>query len=539
MSATSSRQRPLLYAGFGPLSGFPETESLTGFLSRLCAARGILITDALDHLVRPLVPPGIVPPRRDLSKFLKRAIVRYDGMGPSAAHVARALEHLTGVSRLAYLTFVPWQRAFSASSTGAVLMHGKRWCARCFASWHEQGLPFYEPLLWRLAPVVRCPEHRVRLSDRCPSCGRAPRLVTQTVPPGHCERCGHLLYRADPRLERDDFAVRDAGGDALWEWWTALALGRMCAIGSWGQAYATPDGFAALLRETTARPDVALAPLARYLGVNPATLTRWRSMKTKPRLRQFLDACIRLGAIPVTVATGSKYQLLDFDPCPWKRALPATPQLPPRVFATSSRHARDQRDARLRRALDRMMAEGACRSVPEVERALCVPAGTLSRRFPDRYGKLRAVCAARRDHERHRLLSRCCIALDEAIEGPEVRSVHDLARSLRVGSESLRRWFPERFHRLVEVYAERSTQRRHERLALRLRAIRDAVSALVDGGELPSLHRALRHAGLPSTFDTDPRARAAWVAALAHYDIPPLPYRARSTPFPESLISGD
>lgn len=72
--------------------------------------------------------------------------------------------------------------------------------------------------------------------------------------------------------------------------------------------------------------------------------------KTKPRLRQFLDACIRLGAIPVTVATGSKYQLLDFDPCPWKRALPATPQLPPRAFATSSCQARDQRDARLRRA---------------------------------------------------------------------------------------------------------------------------------------------------------------------------------------------
>ena len=66
----------------------------------------------------------------------------------------------------------------------------------------------------------------------------------------------------------------------------------MCAIGSWGQSYATPDGFAALLRETTARPGVALAPLARYLGVNPATLTRWRAMKTKPRLRQFLDACI-------------------------------------------------------------------------------------------------------------------------------------------------------------------------------------------------------------------------------------------------------
>ena len=69
------------------------------------------------------------------------------------------------------------------------------------------------------------------------------------------------------------------------------------------------------------------------------------------------------------------------------------------------------------------MAEGACRSVPEVERALCVPPGTLSRRFPERYGKLRAVCAARRDEERRRLLVRCRAALDEAIQGPKVRSV--------------------------------------------------------------------------------------------------------------------
>lgn len=534
MSAAPSRQRPILYAGFGPLTGFPETESLTGFLSRLCAARGILITDALDHLVRPLVPPGTVPPRRDLSRFLTRAIVRYDGMGSSAAHMARALEQLTGLSGLAYLTFVPWRRAFSTSSTGAVLLHGKRWCARCLEFCHAHGLPFYEPLLWRLAPVVRCPKHRVRLSDRCPTCGRAPRLVTQTVPPGHCERCGHLLYRGDPRLKRDDFAERDVGGDALWEWWTAQALGRMCAIGSWGQAYATPDGFAALLRETTAHPGVALAPLARYLGVNPATLTRWRAMKTKPRLRQFLDACIRLGDIPVTVATGSKYQLLDFDPCPWKGTLPATPQLPPRVFATSSRQVRDQRDARLRRALDRLIAEGTCRSVPEVERALCLPPGILNRRFPDRYAKLRAVCATRRDEERRRRLARCRAALDEAIEGPEVRSVHAVARSLGVGAESLRRWFPDRYRRLVQVYAERSAHCRRERFAGRLLAVRDAVFELVDGGQLPSLHRAVRHAGLPSTFDSDPRARSVWVLALAHYDVPPLPHGARSTPFADS-----
>lgn len=168
-----------------------------------------------------------------------------------------------------------------------------------------------------------------------------------------------------------------------------------------------------------------------------------------------------------------------------------------------------------------MMVEGECRSVPEVERALCVPAGTLSRRFPERYGKLRAVCAARRDQERHRLLSRCRMALDEAIEGPEVRSVHDLARSLRVGSESLRRWFPERFRRLVRIYAERSAALRRDRLCSRLQAVRAAVCDLVAEGERPSLHRAVLYAGLPPTFCAEPPVRAVWSAAFAACGVAP------------------
>ena len=164
------------------------------------------------------------------------------------------------------------------------------------------------------------------------------------------------------------------------------------------------------MRDTTARPGVALAPLARYLGVNIGTLQRSRAMKTKPRLRPFIDACLRLGVAPAYIATGSEHVLLDSYPCPWSRALPSAPQLPPGGLAAPSRRNRDRHYARLRRTLDRMMAEGACRSVLEVERALCVPPGTL-RRFPERYGKLRAVCAARRDEERRRLLARCRAAL--------------------------------------------------------------------------------------------------------------------------------
>ena len=168
-----------------------------------------------------------------------------------------------------------------------------------------------------------------------------------------------------------------------------------------------------------------------------------------------------------------------------------------------------------------MMAEGACRSVPEVERALCLPPGILSRRFPDRYAKLRAVCAARRDEERRRRLARCRAALDEAIQGPEVRSVHAIARSLGVGSESLRRWFPDRFRRLVEVYAERSATFRRDRLRRRLQAVRAAVCDLVAEGERPSLHRAVLHAGLPPTFCAEPPVRPVWSRAFAACGVAP------------------
>ena len=108
--------------------------------------------------------------------------------------------------------------------------------------------------------------------------------------------------------------------------------------------------------------------------------------------------------------------------------------------------------------------------------------------------------------------------------------MHDLTRSLRLGPESLRRWFPERFRRLVEVYAERSARARRERLARRLLAVCAVVFDLAKAGECPALHRASVYPGLPSTFSTERRVPLVWRKAFAACGFPPLPHGSRNLP---------
>ena len=520
-SAPPVPSRPVLYGRTPKGVGTPFVESLTGFLARLAAARGLLVTDVLDRLVRPLLPPGTLRPRRDLSWFLTRHVSSFDGAGDPAVPVVRALEHLTGQPDLVLHTFLPWRGLLCPHGPGAVRQGGKRWCCRCLEAMHAHGMEPWEPLLWRLAPATRCPEHRVPLSERCPSCGRTLHVVTQRVPSGYCERCGHLLHRDDPLLESGDFdPERDT--EAVWEWWTSVALGQMLAGQPLVLRCPAPDRFVDFLRRALTRHGGNVESLVRTLGLNRSMVERWLDRRRRPRLRPFLTACIRLRASPAVVGTGLPHLVPD-DICPWMDASSAgsgsgTPSSdPPR------RRAWDARWARALPALDRLIAGGGCRSVEAVERSLGLSRGTVQRRDPERYAALRACCAARREAERGSLRERARHALDRAIAGPRSRSAYEVARSLGVYSGTLERWFPERYGQLVALHASRREQACRALLDRRCGALRAAVFDLVRSGQHPSFPTALSHAGLPPTLCRVPSVRPAFEAALAACGLAPLP----------------
>ena len=315
--------RPVLYGRSPAGVGTPLVESLTGFLSRLCAARCVRVIDVLDTLVRPLVAPATLRPRSELSWYLTASIVHLDGMCSGAHEAVRAIGVLTGRQDLRALTMLPWLDAFSQRTSGAVCHGVKRWCARCLANWHACGVEPWEPLLWRLAAVSVCPVHRLALSERCPSCERRVRLVTDLVPLGCCERCGALLHRGDPALRRRPIDP-DRPSLARSAWWVSFALGRMLAAQSAAPFRVSPDGFSQLIDMAARRlAGGTVHRLAAFLELSQTSLTRWRSGRNVPSLRHFLAVCIRLGADPVEVlrvAPGASPDLLrPQSALPWPR----------------------------------------------------------------------------------------------------------------------------------------------------------------------------------------------------------------------------
>ncbi len=181
--------------GRAPLgTGTPLVESLTGFIGRLAVARHLAAPVIFDRLIRPLVSKGVVRDSLRLSAYLASDSVVYDGLGKPAEEVAGALTHLTGLEGLSLHTLLPWRLLLPATRNGAMRWGRKRWCASCFAAWRAQGKEFWEPLLWRMKPVRRCPVHRVPFSETCPKCGAPQGLVQEIALLGTCRRCGPAVW---------------------------------------------------------------------------------------------------------------------------------------------------------------------------------------------------------------------------------------------------------------------------------------------------------------------------------------------------------
>ena len=438
--------------------GTPLVESLTGFVGRLAVARQLPSSAIFEHLVRPLVPEGVVRENLHLTGFLASGAVAYDGLAPPAQALVGALTRLTGLPDLSYLTLLPWS-GFLPKNNGALRWRRpKRWCCRCLADWRRDGTEFWEPLLWRVSAVQRCPVHRIPFSEYCPRCRAGQGVVSEIVPFGYCRSCGHALEADDPR-RRDSSASELLGHQALWEWWTSVAVGRMLASQRLLSRSGNPRGFSEFLRRSLGGS--AAEPLARYLNVGPYSIRVWMKGKRSPRLDFFLAVSMRLGADPLQIAVSPSPVPVPHDRLPWIDARPPWPLL------RSHRQRPYRRD-------------------PEHFRGLALALGRL---------------------------------LNES--GSESLSVTAVAELLRTTRFTLMTHFPLEYARIAARHDVYRAKRRDGVFALRCRDLRAAVSACVSEGRYPSKQRAFEAAGLSRTFERVPQYVQVWRDALREHGIQP------------------
>lgn len=442
-------------------AGTPFTESMTSFVGRLAIRRHLIPSSICGRLVRPLVPEGLRPESFWRGGLCWQNSVALDGHYEITEALVGALSELTRIDDLSLHTLLPWRRLITRQHSGALYWGQRRWCASCLAESRERDVDLWEPLLWRVALVKRCPVHRAPLSRVCPGCKATQGFMPGVVPIGTCRKCGRYLEIGD--RSRTKSAKRLASSVDDWEWQVSKVVGRLLASQNEMAANASPQGFLSLLRSLQCRPDVpSLLGLSRYLGVNPVGLKAWLQGERLWAFEPFIRACMRVRADPLAVAV-----------------------FPHRRFFVAEELEEDSFSASYGRQV----------SGNGLKRSSCRRWGKSEwERFEEKLGRVLAVL------------------------GTEGFSIKTISKYLGISPSTFQRRYPKEY-RKIKVGRGRFIKRRAEQRPVEAeKAMRAAFQELIDEGEHPRQDKVFERAGLNPLYAMSELYGPIWRKIRREYD---------------------
>ena len=407
--------------------GTPLVESLTGFVSRLAMARHLSVWSIFKRLVCPLVPRELLE-RESGASYWDRGFfgsfgVTWDGNGEHVEALVDALAELTGLEHLSWHTLLPLKGLLPAEKGGVTYrIHGKRWCVRCVAGWRRKDVEPWEPLLWRISFVKRCPIHGTLLSAVCGTCKKSQGVVCDRVSFGYCRECGRHVEIGDPLALMRGRPVPVAG---RWEWELSRAVGKLLASQKVLEVFASQHGFVHLLNSLRNHPQLGSSHLVgRYVRSTRQSVEKWLEGEKRPGLFTFLRICIRAGVDPVAVATyphGESFEVggdLRFGIQPEKKRHRMR-DAPARTWGAAEWD-------KVRRELGELLEsrEAGLHSAVLVAERVGVAASTLKKHWPEEYAALREARVGWWAEERERRLGEQIAALRAAFVECLIEGLH-------------------------------------------------------------------------------------------------------------------
>lgn len=98
-----------------------------------------------------------------------------------------SMEKLTGVPYLTCGTLLPLKDIIGRGAVSGWYGAPRRWCPLCYKRWDTAT--DWEPLVWLIPYVSRCPIHRCLLSDKCPQCGAKQPRDRSVAARRLCRKC--------------------------------------------------------------------------------------------------------------------------------------------------------------------------------------------------------------------------------------------------------------------------------------------------------------------------------------------------------------
>src|SRR5258706_1814102 len=184
-----SRLYPLEPRGIGT----SYVESLTSYIVRLACAYKVPSQALVLQEILPLLKVSNELKPENCLPWL-RGSTTVNGMTPLVHDWVQAVEQLTQHHNLRFLTMLTW--------SWIVDYHGlvrstRAWCPACYHEWLEAGKIIYDPLIWNIRVIAKCPWHHRDLHTKCSRCHKTLPLLIGWAKPGHCPNCENWLGSLD------------------------------------------------------------------------------------------------------------------------------------------------------------------------------------------------------------------------------------------------------------------------------------------------------------------------------------------------------
>lgn len=290
------RSHSLLYH-LDPIGmGTPMSESLTSYIARLADAHSVHLTT----FVAQAIVPHLESPSQSRQPYAYRTSFwagsgALNGMTPFVEQLVQILERLTMRQDLRFLTMLPWKAVLPQHQ---LVRRTRAWCAACFEEWKASEKIVYEPLLWALREVQRCPVHGCALEQTCPFCTRTYPPLTPHAQPGYCSTCNRWLgSRSLGETPPHPFSP----ADLQWNQWVESEAGTLIAVAPRLSSPLSRHNIARVVEQVTNGNQLATA---RLLHVTQAAIWKWLGGETIPHLGMLLRMCFQMGISPLAFLSG-------------------------------------------------------------------------------------------------------------------------------------------------------------------------------------------------------------------------------------------
>ncbi len=468
--------------------GTSLVESLTSYIARLSRLHCVQPRALILQEVLPLLRISDSLKQENRLAWLKGS-TGLNGMTPLVEDWVQALEQLTSWNTLRFLTMLTWS---GVADPSGVVRKTRAWCPECYDEWLKNRYKLYEPLIWTLRVIVKCPRHQCNLLCRCPyqDCQKPVPLLVDWSEPGCCPECDRFLGTAAcmERLQQTGMDLEEQE----WNRWVSIAASELIAA---APSLGDPPGREMIASGITAyierAPGGSVESLAHSLGVSGAKLRDWQKGSYLPHFSTLLQLCKRMGMSPLSFLTKGGEEMavdplrtslagcfcivndrelrqrlevvLKSEEFPFLSIEEVAKRLKspvqvlehkfPELCDAISRRYQQQLDADHQRAfLERVLVEDKMKhlSLNEVARRLGCRVTLLKYRFP-------VLCKEIGQRHRRRLdLPSIKLALDEIIATPQEPplSMREAVSRLGCSSSTLYLHFPKACHIISRKYQE-------------------------------------------------------------------------------------